>query len=730
MSSASHPHLPDRPAWALDKPWSARHSQYGCQGPRVAGAAPQAPVGAAPPPQTLPALSTAARVPSGAAPLSAAPVRGAAVLATLFGSRELWILLAAGSAAICPTLAQAQSVEDRARAAATASRAKTSESDTLRQNYVTPGMSGQPITTIDGSKSFTPTIACQKSANLLEVLIQPNASGDIGLVRISRDKDLDGRFDSSVTLPVPVSGICANGVIACNPGTWDQCRNFRWDLDGAGELKLTQVDMPELAGCYCVNNSCGSNLVFGNLPSVLKDLGGGMVGALTTADPRIGVAEARINGPVIDYVGAQTTACTSNPALAQTSYRSNPTAIQGDAFALSTTSPVFQALASAAAGSGKGQQIRSCTVTREVSVKEMQVDDVIARTSGGYATLSDGVSNVDFLLGSPTRHSLRSGGCTVFDFRMTLHVGDASRIMSATLPELSADDWAQVRVDDNVLAYGPGPWTGTGFPPGNCERNGTTSYTPNVDLKPYLTTGDHEIWLRVAVADKGNGFARVHAVVDTSCSVSERIVDLCSGYSADPQCQLAEEEVDGVTTFHNGVATGLRPLAQTRLFGSAACTLQFTRPFFERRRSYACITDSAALAPPDLSRGAYIIDHSTETLLADRQTAKDGSVTTTTRGFGMPAHGPVAACEPICKTRAPKDNTAAAPAGVVGSRQNVPSGYDTFYHACDAGNVCPAGPGEEIVSQCGCLDDFPEAVVMMQTVRLAGADMICTSAVP
>jgi hypothetical protein len=48
----------------------------------------------------------------------------------------------------------------------------------------------------------------------------------------------------------------------------------------------------------------------------------------------------------------------------------------------------------------------------------------------------------------------------------------------------------------------------------------------------------------------------------------------------------------------------------------------------------------------------------------------------------------------------------------------------------DAANVCPAGPGEEVMSACGCLDDFPEAVVMMQTVRLAGADMTCTSAVP
>jgi hypothetical protein len=66
----------------------------------------------------------------------------------------------------------------------------------------------------------------------------------------------------------------------------------------------------------------------------------------------------------------------------------------------------------------------------------------------------------------------------------------------------------------------------------------------------------------------------------------------------------------------------------------------------------------------------------------------------------------------------------------VGAKQNTPIGYDTFYHSCtiSAGvSQCPLGAGEELVSDCGCLDDFPEAVVMMQTVRLGGADMICTS---
>jgi hypothetical protein len=94
----------------------------------------------------------------------------------------------------------------------------------------------------------------------------------------------------------------------------------------------------------------------------------------------------------------------------------------------------------------------------------------------------------------------------------------------------------------------------------------------------------------------------------------------------------------------------------------------------------------------------------------------------------MPARGSVNACEPVCKTRAPRVNTGASPAGVVAAQQNNPAGYDVFYHSCSADNVCPIEVGEELVSGCGCLDDFPEAVVMMQTVRLAGADMVCTAA--
>src|SRR3546814_17162907 len=97
--------------------------------------------------------------------------------------------------------------------------------------------------------------SCQKTATMLEVVGQPSGTGDLGRVSIARDTDLDGTVDATSNLPVPVSGICANGVVSCQPGSWNGCSFYRWDVDAAKALKLTSVDMPKLAGCYCINNS-------------------------------------------------------------------------------------------------------------------------------------------------------------------------------------------------------------------------------------------------------------------------------------------------------------------------------------------------------------------------------------------------------------------------------------------------------------------------------------------
>lgn len=695
---------------------SARHSPSGCPDAHAAGAAPFPPAGVAPP-----TVSTVA-IPPGDACLTLSRIAAAAVLATL-------CTLAPAMIVAVPTPLAAQTMEERARAAAAAARAKSADSDALLQNYVIPGMSGEAIATVDDSKSFTPSLACRKTATLLEILVQPGATGDLAMVRIARDKDFDGSFDAVTTLPVPVSGICANGVIACRPGSWNACRYFRWAINGADDIALAEVEMPALAGCYCVNDSCGANLVFANLPSVLKDLGGGVVGALTTADPRIGIAEARINGPVISYVGAQTTACSAEPEVGQTAYRANPAAISGDAAAAAGTSPVFKALAASPAGFGKAEETRTCTIAREITVTPLDYDDIVTVTGSLQSVTACGEGCRRYRIGG-------TGDCSAAPpvFTAVFDVRRPERLVSARILGMAAEDWVQGHVNGAIVgSAGKRPWLTEALPSGDCAVEGSWSNLAVHDIAPQVLAGPTRIGARVRGGkDDRWGWVDLEIRVDTACETAEHLVDLCSGYGGDARCRLDSEDVDGARTFRSGVGTGLRPLPQTRTFGTGTCAVDLTRDFFLRKRSYKCVADTGSMPEPDLSRGAYIIDHSTETVLADRVRTADGGSATSTRPFALPDRGSVPECEAICKTHAPKANTDAAPAGVVGAQQNNPVGWDTFYHACTTGSsgasICPTGPGETMVSPCGCLDDFPEAVVMMQTVRLAGADLACTSA--
>ncbi|WP_051908601.1 hypothetical protein [Sphingobium herbicidovorans] len=619
----------------------------------------------------------------------------------------------------------AQDMDARARAAAAASRAKSGDSDAISNNYLTPGLANQPVSTVDNSRSFTTNLACRQSATMLEMLIQPGMTGDITHLSISRDKDLDGSFDSSLTLSVPVSGICANGVISCSPGSWNQCQSFKWEIGSSGDLKLSQVDLPDLSGCYCVNASCGVNLVAGNLSSVLKDLGGGVIGALTTADPRIAVAQASIDGLIIRYVGAQTTACTPSPAVSATSYRANPTAISGDAYAASQANSFFTALAASPAGNGKAQETRSCTIEREINVKAWDFTDIVSASGSITSTSSCGTGCLRFQI-----RGAGSCGSNPPIYTVTFNPLLPRRIVSARIIEMGADDWVQGRINGQVVgSAGKRLWTGDGLPSGDCRISDDPWYnrTP-IDFTDKLRSGATSVSARVRGGGGGNwGTITAEIQVDTSCEVSERLVDLCAGYAGDQACRLVQEDVDGVQTVRNGVVTGLKPLPLTRLFGTGNCTYQYSRDFFLRRRRYACVVDTSGTPQPDLARATYIIDHSTETMLADQTRTSDGSLVQSSRAFALPDRPAVAACESICKTRAPSANSGVAPAGTVAQKQNVPVGWDSFYHVCSADNVCPLGDGEEIVSDCGCLDDFPEAVVMMQTVRLAGSDLACTA---
>ena len=122
---------------------------------------------------------------------------------------------------------------------------------------------------------------CTQSKDFLKISYVPSSSTmDIDTLVIIADPRLTGSSTVIQPLPAPASGICSNGLITCDPGTWNNCEYYKW-TSSAGVPGLTQTtNMSEIGGCYCVNKSCGGNLPFLNGTQILRDITAGVTGAI------------------------------------------------------------------------------------------------------------------------------------------------------------------------------------------------------------------------------------------------------------------------------------------------------------------------------------------------------------------------------------------------------------------------------------------------------------------
>ena len=224
-------------------------------------------------------------------------------------------------AAYCPLLSLAQlssptSTFDANQAAQTLSdqvAGKFGTPDGLRQNAVNPMTAGAPMTSVTGTVPFTvPNLSCPSSNNFLTVTIVPdNGTGDIANVYVQQDTNFDSSFDYSYTVPVRVSGVCGNGVISCDAGTWNNCQYFKWSADSSGRASLVSCILQDLGGCFCVNNDCGNAIVTNEMDYILSVLGGGIAGALQAVNPKWTVSSASSSFMQINYAGQNIDNCVS-----------------------------------------------------------------------------------------------------------------------------------------------------------------------------------------------------------------------------------------------------------------------------------------------------------------------------------------------------------------------------------------------------------------------------------
>ncbi|MEL6277286.1 MAG: hypothetical protein AAFY22_09390 [Pseudomonadota bacterium] len=621
---------------------------------------------------------------------------------------------------------------DRAESAVDAVRDKWEDAAAVERHFSSPLNGGGDFSSFDDSASFSQPMACLSSEAFLEIFFAPGAQGDLDPVIVAQDTDFDGLLETTQTLPAPVSGVCANGIVSCAPGTWNGCEARRWTTDPSNRLTLSPAPLDELGGCYCVNDSCGANLAVLNEQYILNDLAGGMAGALSAADPRFAVSTVGKTPFQISLSGQSTTACKSPPELPQTVYASAPSQLGPDAAAMSASDPVFSMVTALPAGTSATTIDHACAIEKLASTVDLATDVVKVSGSGEYSISVVSATEFVLTLGRPGNNYLNKSCNTGYIDHYTIHVEKPSAFVSAVIEDGRVDDDLQLHHDgDNLIFARRSNFTNyVGDRPGECDGNKNDVFTVNEDISHIFTDGaPHDLRLRTVVGGKGERFLNIR--FKTKCAMDRTLLDGCAAFAADASCQLRDETADGVVTYSNGAETGLTPIPSTRTIGVSPCQFTVTEPWWRKDRAYRCtaLGGGSALPTPDLDRATYIYSNSTASAWADQYTDADGNTVTAGGALNPPEPVVVDDCQQMCKVTRAYQNTHLTATGTAGDLQDNRIDTEFTFHACSAG-VCPAGPGETVVEDCGCLDNFPEAMVMMQAIRLGSRDLICTTDTP
>lgn len=207
-----------------------------------------------------------------------------------------------------------------------------SKVQTQLQNPMTG--SGTSMTSVDGSTTFTANLSCPNSNKFMTVLVQGGSLGDLTYMSLNIDTNYTGT-GYAYTYEIPytkstdpdrnidrISGVCTNGVVSCDAGTWENCKSYKWVAE---DPPLKRVTDETLGGCTCINNSCrnvGSTYayVYSNMDKVLEAIGGGIVNAIQSTVQGATISKSGISSASdsasISYYGQSTSGCETSGTTA------------------------------------------------------------------------------------------------------------------------------------------------------------------------------------------------------------------------------------------------------------------------------------------------------------------------------------------------------------------------------------------------------------------------------
>ena len=655
---------------------------------------------------------------------------------------------------------------DSAKGAGTTATAPVLEKfgtrDALNKNISSPMTDSKTqLKTTDGSTSFSGVTGAPSSAPFLQVFMQPSNSGDLDILNIGQDLQGKGTLTRTIdlaSLGFRVSGVCSNGFISCDAGKWTNCKPFAWKSDQNGSLSISQTSLTKLGGCYCINASCGSTLAWTNGDLILKDLGGGAVGAIHANDASTIITSITSDPITTTYYGrlvkkdkaanaAEVPAISALPsAQPQQAYFANAGSLSADSSNVpanygSNKDSLYYKVSNSARAMGNAK-VQSCTIKRNARIVTTSAGSF---TGGGtdaqlctdhlvwMKIKKTGNQQFDLLFvdsgpgglgsmhhncgGQPGRAAEADGWYLEKRINLPADTGSTQNILVKA-------EYAMSNIHgDGCISGGAGAMNAVGV-------NGELFFdTPVATSAPCPAGG--------AQSPYYDWHYQFEYATDT---FEEPIDDLCAGLAMKSECALQEEVSDGVQTKRDFHSTGLMPLASVRDFKGAGPIMSMVRPWWLKTRKYVCI-DKQGYDFSGVEERFYKVQSTSKNNVKtlgyqDQVQTASGQWSAKTAQIQLPdSTGVTGECEYVCKIKLAVADTQVGLEGVMADQRLGDSKNTTtneVYKTCiDNGTTCPVdtAAGETKIQDCGCPNDFGLAASTMQLLRLGGADQICSTGV-
>lgn len=174
----------------------------------------------------------------------------------------------------------------------------------FQNTIVAPLTGAASFNTIDGNSTFNANMTCDGATQAIADISYAGTS-DIS-ISVNADMNGDGIKEMHSTL-TNVSGICADGVVKCDVGTWNNCGYYRYQYNSSG-IYLATSNRNSSSNCYCINSSCGS-LASSSRDRILNDISAGIYNILQTNMPRFVLTRVNNNNSAVEIFGENQDAC-------------------------------------------------------------------------------------------------------------------------------------------------------------------------------------------------------------------------------------------------------------------------------------------------------------------------------------------------------------------------------------------------------------------------------------